>query len=269
MTSATEAIYEAALETVRRGGSAALVTVVDASGSAPRHPGAKMLLRADGRTVGTVGGGPVEAWVLREAKEALAQGVSRLLRRSAEQDADVCGGEMAFFVDVLVASPTLLIIGAGHIGQALASMGSWLGYRVAVLDERPELVDAERLPDADICLPGSVDEQLREFPLTERTYVAIVTPHHSPDEIVLSILSERRVAYVGLLGGHRRTRATFRRAREAGVPDAFLEEVRTPVGLDIHAETPKEIAISILAEITAVRRQKGEVERSAPLASEA
>jgi xanthine dehydrogenase accessory factor len=161
---------------------------------------------------------------------------------------------MQFFLDVILPRPTLLIIGAGHIGQALASLGNWLGYRIAVIDERATLVDSDHFPDADALLCGPLDEQLRTFRLTETTYAVIVTPHHSPDEELLAVLAEHEVAYVGLLGSHRRTSGTFRRACDMGVPDAFLQRVHTPVGIDIHAETPREIAVSILAEIIQVRR---------------
>lgn len=250
-----EDVYEAALAAVRRGEPAVMAVVVEAHGSTPREPGAKMLVYGDGRTVGTVGGGAAEAWVIDQAQEALEDGRSRLLERSPEGDAeDACGSAMHFFVDVLLPQPTLLIIGAGHIGQAVASIGAWLGYRIAVLDERPSLVCAERLPDADIFLSGPLEERLCQFPLTEHTYAVLVTPHDSRDERALAVLADHPVPYVGLLGSSRRTAATFKRARELGVPDAFLERIHTPIGLDIHAETPREIALSIMADITVVRR---------------
>ena len=251
-----EAIYAAALDAVRRGEPTALVMVIEAQGLAPREPGAKMLVYADGSTVGTVGGGSSESWAIDQAREALAERRPRLLERPLEQDGqDVCGGGLRFFVDVILPPSTLLVIGAGHIGQAVASMGAWLGYRVIVLDERAELVSEERLPEADELLSGPLDERLHQVPLAGQTYVVLVTPHDSPDEKALSVLAEHTVAYVGLLGGTPRTRATFERARAMGVPAAFLERVHTPIGLDVHAETPREIALSILGEVTAVRRK--------------
>ncbi|MGD2176805.1 MAG: XdhC/CoxI family protein [Anaerolineae bacterium] len=252
-----EVIYEAALDAIRRGEPAAMVTVIQTHGSTPRQTGAKMLICAGGRTVGTVGGGPLEAWVIEQGQEALAEGRSRLLQRRLEENAqDVCGGDMHLFVEVLLPRPTLLVIGAGHIGQAVAAIGAQLGYRIAVLDERPELVTVERFPEADVLLYGPFDEELERFPLTEHTYVVIVTPHHSLDEKALAVTAKRPVPYVGLLGSHRRTKATFERAREMGVPHAFLERIHTPVGVDIAAETPREIAVSILAEVIAARRRE-------------
>jgi len=255
-----ERVYEAALEAIRRGEPAALATVIEARGSTPREAGAKMLVYADGRTVGTVGGGGLEARVIEEARAALAEGRSRELEyRLVDEergDPGICGGNMRLLVEVLLPRPTLLIIGAGHIGQAVAELGAFLGYRVAVLDERAEMVTAERFPQADVLLSGPLDEQLRAFPLTERTYAVLVTPHHSLDEKALAVLAERPTAYVGLIGSRRRTRATFGRARALGISDEFLARVQTPIGLDIGAETPKEIALSILAEIIAVQRGK-------------
>jgi xanthine dehydrogenase accessory factor len=162
---------------------------------------------------------------------------------------------MRFFVEVLLPRPTLLIIGAGHIGQAVAVIGAQLGYRIAVLDERPELVTAERLPEADVLLSGPLQEELEHFPLTGQTYVAIVTPHHSLDEKALAVIAKHPVPYVGLLGSHRRTKATLERAQQMGISDVFLKRIYTPIGVDIAAETPREIAVSILAEVIAARRK--------------
>lgn len=254
MSDSTEAVYQAALEAMRGGEAVALATIVEAGPSSPRAPGAKMLIYAGGRTMGTVGGGPSEAWVVEQALEALAEGCSRLISRSSQKGADVCAGDLSCFVDVLQPEPTLLIVGAGHIGQAVASMGAWLGYRIAVLDERPSVLSPQRFPDADDLLCGSLREELASYPFGEHVYVVLVTPHHSADEQALAVLAEQELSYVGLLGGKRRTEATFDRARAVGVPDAFLEQIHTPIGLDIGAETPKEIALSILADITTVRR---------------
>jgi xanthine dehydrogenase accessory factor len=157
---------------------------------------------------------------------------------------------------VLLPRPTLLTIGGGHIGQAVAELGAFLGYRIAVLDERTEWVTAERFPKADVLLSGPMGEQLRAFPLTEQTHAVLVTLHHSPNEKALAVLTRHPVAYVGLLGSSRRTGATFERARALGVLDAFLDRVHTPIGLDTGAETPRETGISIVAEIVAARREK-------------
>ncbi len=260
MVEELERVYEAILEALREGRPAAVVTVTQVGGSTPRGVGAKMLVLDDGSTVGTVGGGEVEARAIETALAAIAEGrCQELTHRPAEGEAgqaDICGEEMHLFIEVLPPRPTLLIIGGGHVGQAVAELGAFLGYRIAVVDERPEMVGPERFPQASVRLAGDPAERVAQLPIGEQTCVVIVTPHHTPDERVLAVLAERPVAYVGLLGSRRRTEQTFRRAREAGVPEAFLERVHTPIGLDIGAETPREIAVSILAEIIGVQRGK-------------
>jgi xanthine dehydrogenase accessory factor len=260
MNEETVQVYEAALAAIRQGESAAVATVIQVRGSTPRGVSAKMLIYADGRTVGTIGGGGVEARVIEAAKAAIAEGGSRELEYrlvdEARGDPGICGGDMRIFVEVLGPRCTLLIIGGGHVGQAVAELGASLGYRVAVLDERPEMVTQERFPQADMRLTGDPVQQVQDLPLTTYTYVVKVTPHHSLDERVLAVLADRPVAYVGLSGSRRRTAHTFARARDAGVPEAFLEQIHTPIGLNIGAETPKEIAVSIIAEIIAVQRGK-------------
>ena len=255
-----EQVYQAALEAIRHGEPAAVATVIETRGSTPRQAGAKMLIYADGRAVGTVGGGPLEGQVIEEAQAALAEGTPReLVHRltDAERgDPSICGGDMRLFIEVLLPRPTLLIVGGGHIGQAVAELGAFLGYRIAVLDERAEMVTPERFPQADVLLSGLPDNQLRAFPLTEQTCAVLVTPHDAPDEKTLAALAGRPLGYVGLLGSRRRTQATFERARASGVPDEFLACVHTPIGLDIGAQTPREIALSILAEVIAAQRGK-------------
>jgi xanthine dehydrogenase accessory factor len=147
-----------------------------------------------------------------------------------------------------------LIIGGGHVGQAVAELGAFLNYRIVVLDERPEMITEERFPWAEMRLTGDTVQQVTDFPLTEHTYVVMVTPHYTLDSEILATLGDRPRAYVGLIGSSRRSTLTFERARESGVPEDLLEQIHTPIGLDIGGETPKEIAFSILAEIIAVQR---------------
>ncbi|MBN1179152.1 MAG: XdhC family protein [Anaerolineae bacterium] len=251
-----EAVYTAILEALRTGQPAAVATVVEADGSTPRDVGAKMLIRADGQTVGTVGGGDVEQRVTAAARVAIAEGRGRevAIQPPASPTADVCGAGMRVLIEVLPARPTLLVVGAGHVGQAVAEMGAALGYRIVVVDDRPELLAPARFPAAAERRAGDLAEQVGALAPDEHTYVVIVTPHHTRDEHVLAVLAERPVPYVGLMGSQRRTANTFRRAQEAGIPAAFLERIHTPVGLDIGAETPREIAVSILAQVIATQR---------------
>lgn len=256
-----ERVYQAILDALRAGKPAAVATVVEVDGSAPRGAGAKMLIMADGTTVGTVGGGGVEARVMEEARAAIAEGRSRevtyRLRDLDRGDPGVCGGDMRILIEVLPPRPTLLILGAGHLGQAVAELGAFLGYRIVVMDERPGLATPERFPWAEQCITGDLAEEVARFPIDPHTYVVMVTPHYTGDAAVLAALANRSPTYVGLVGSRRRTALTFQRAQELGVSQEWLKQrVYTPIGLDIGAETPREIAISILAEVIAVQRGK-------------
>jgi xanthine dehydrogenase accessory factor len=260
-----EKVYTAVLEAIRAGESAALVTVIEAKGSTPRGVSAKMLVYADKRTVGTVGGGGVEARAIDEALAAIKASASRELAydlvNEERGDPGVCGGSMRLFVEVLAPRPTLLILGGGHVGQAVAELGAFLGFRIVVADDRPDLVTEERFPWADSLLAGDMAEQVAEFPLDEHTYLIMVTPHYATDEKVLEVLVDHKVAYVGMIGSRRRSTLTFQRAREAGVPEELLARVHTPIGLDIDAQTPREIAVSIVAEVIGVQRGHREADR--------
>ncbi|NLE45736.1 MAG: xanthine dehydrogenase [Chloroflexi bacterium] len=253
-----ESIYESVLELIRQGQTGALATITAATGSTPRGVGAKMLVYEDGHTLGTVGGGSIEARVLDEARSAMEVGRSReLTLGDATEDqthCESCGGMLRVFIEVLHPGNTLLIVGAGHIGQALAELGAFMGFRVVVVDEREELVSPTKFPQAHLRLAGHVSDQLRAFQITERTHVVLVTPHSSRDEYALAVLAECPASYIGLLGSRRRTAATFERARALGIPECVLERIHTPIGLAIGAETPREIAISIMAEIVEVSK---------------
>ncbi len=252
-----ERVYEAALAAMRQGDFAAVATVVDTRGSGPRGVGTKMLVYADGRTVGTVGGGRAEARVIEEAVGAIRDGRAREVdctRDAESSDVAPCSSGLRVFIEVLPSPRTLVIVGAGHVGQAVAELGAFLGYRIVVVDERDELLTAERFPCAQTTVVGSPDEVLRELSLTADTFVVFVTPHHARDERALAVLADSPGGYVGLMGGRRRTQATFERARALGVPDAFLASIHAPIGLSIGAETPREIAVSIVAEIVALGR---------------
>lgn len=255
-----ERVYQAILDALRAGKPAAVATVMEVEGSTPRGAGAKMLILADGTTVGTIGGGGVEAHAIEEARTAIAEGRSRevvyRLQDPARGDPGVCGGDMRIWIEVLPLRPTLLILGAGHLGQAVAELGAFLGYRIVVMDDRPGLATPERFPWADRWITGDLAEEVARFPVDAHTYVVMVTSHYSGDAAVLAALTNRPLAYVGLVGSRRRTALTFQRAQELGVPPEWLERVHTPIGLDIGAETPREIAISILAEVVAVQRGK-------------
>jgi xanthine dehydrogenase accessory factor len=251
-------IYEAILETTQRGDSVALATIVKATGSTPREAGTKMLIYPDGSIVDTIGGGSLEANVIAEAQAALAEGRPRLvryeLRDSEVGDPGICGGEAEIFIDVINPHPTVLIVGAGHVGRSIAVMSSFLGFRTVVLDDRAEFANAERLPQADEIIVGDIAAELAKFNINPQTHIVIVTRGHEHDRDALRQVVSSPAAYIGMIGSQRKVKMVFDELRKDGVTEEALAAVHAPIGLDIHAETPEEIALSIMAEIVVVRR---------------
>jgi xanthine dehydrogenase accessory factor len=242
------------------GGSAVLVaTVIAAPPQAPDLVGAKMLVRSDSSTLGSLGGGEIEAAVLRESPDAFRRhGVEtltlapdgRVLARAEAREA------LAFQVmlEVHERPATLLIIGGGHIGKALATIGNLCGFSVEVVDDRPEYANPERFPEADRITRGRFDEVLADYPVDANTYVVCVTRGHKHDEISLRAVVSSPAAYVGMIGSKRRVAAVLQHLLEEGADADAISRVHTPIGLDIGAETPEEIAVSIMGEIIMARR---------------
>lgn len=235
-----------------------LATVIKARGSVPRHAGAKMLVYEDGRTSGTVGGGEMESRVIAEAMAALRDGHTRVLPYSlvepARGDPGVCGGEVEIYLEPYLPPPTLFIVGCGHVGRALADLGHWLGYRVVVTDDRADLASPEYIPDADVYLPGTIEEALAAHPITRNTYIALVTRNVMIDRQVLPKLVDSPAPYIGVMGSKRRWSETKKLLQDEGLSEADLQRFHSPLGLELNAETPAEIAVSIMAEIIMLRR---------------
>lgn len=251
-------VLQIASDYVSRGAPCALCTVVRASGSVPRHAGSKLLVDREGAIVaGSVGGGEMESRVLDTARQAIRDGrpklVSYQLADPRSGDPGVCGGSVDVFVEPLLPAPVLVVAGAGHVGRALAHLARWLGFRVIVSDDRVELCTPEAFPEADAHLAGPLAEQLQRLELDERTYVALVTRGSPLDAAALPLLLSSRAAYIGVIGSRKRWLETARALAEAGVGETELARVHTPIGLEIGAETPEEIAVSIMAEIIAAR----------------
>jgi xanthine dehydrogenase accessory factor len=252
-------VIEALVDVLQNGKPAALATVVKTRGASPRNPGAKMIVFPDGTIVGSVGGGEMEHRVIAAAQETLRKGepcyLDMTLSNERRGDPLVCGGEMEIFVEPLVSAPSLVIVGAGHIGAAVSQLGKFLGFHTIVLDDRAEFLTPERLPFADDLRAGDYVEQIELLDITPQTYVVIVTRAHTLDAPVLRALVGRPAAYIGMLGSKRRVLTVMETLRQEGVDQAALERVHAPIGVEIYAETPQEIAVSIMAEIIQERRK--------------
>jgi xanthine dehydrogenase accessory factor len=251
-------IFEAVLAAKEQGELVALATVVTVTGSVPRHPGSKMLIRQNGSIVGTVGGGAMEALVIKEGLTAIQDGKTRMpsytLNDLANGDPGICGGTVQVFIEPVGVAPTLLVIGGGHIGKALAELGLWSGWRVILSDDRvpycnPEYVKG--LAGYVVCKPSQIAEQVTINP---QTYIAAVTRGLPVDIDLIPALLETEAVYIGLIGSRRRWALTMKALREErGLSDIDFKRVYAPIGLELNAETPQEIAISIMAQITMLR----------------
>jgi xanthine dehydrogenase accessory factor len=240
------------------GDSVALATVVRARGSVPRHAGSKMLVYADGRTSGTIGGGEMESRVVAEAAASLADGQPRVVPYSLVDpergDPGVCGGEVEIYVEPYRPAATIWVIGCGHVGRAVVHLAAWLGFRVIATDDREELATPAETPGADLYLPGTIEEALGAFKVTANTYIVAVTRNVLVDREILPKLVASPAPYIGVIGSRRRWQETVKLLRADGLSEEELGRIHSPIGLELHAETPEEIALSILAEIIMLRR---------------
>jgi xanthine dehydrogenase accessory factor len=251
-------IYRALLEAQEQSLPAALATVIRTQGSMPRHAGSKMLVYADGRIVGTVGGGALEARVVKEAQAAIADGQTRIgsytLNDLEAGDPGVCGGTADIYIEPLQLRPTLVVIGCGHVGKALAELGKWMNYRVIVSDDRPDFCNPQYIPNMDGYVVAKPSEVAQHIELGPQTYVACVTRGLPVDLDLFPPLLKANVPYLGLIGSRRRWSLTVKALEERGFTAEQLSRVRAPIGLELNAETPQEIALSIMAEIVMLRR---------------
>ncbi len=235
-----------------------LATIIADRGSVPRRSGAKMLIYADGRISGTIGGGEMEARIIAEAQECLADGQTRIVPYSLVDprrgDPGVCGGEVEVYLEPYAPQATLLVIGCGHVGQAVADLAHWMGFRVVVSDDREELATPQHIPQADLYLPGTLTDILPRAGVHANTYIAVLTRNVLIDRELLPLLAETPAPLIGVIGSRRRWQETKKLLLEDGMPAATLARFHSPIGLELNAETPREIAVSILAEIIMARR---------------
>jgi xanthine dehydrogenase accessory factor len=254
-------VFAALGEAMKRAEDVALVTIVATNGSTPQRVGAKMLVFADGRTVGTVGGGCYENDAFWKAREALK--TRKPMRVKYELDDDfaqenglVCGGQMEVFIEPIEPAPAVYVIGAGHVGWYLGQFAHEAGFLVHVVDDREAFANRERFPNAAEVVVDDIPTWLAAAALPASAYVVIVTRGHRHDLDALRAVVGRDLRYVGLIGSRAKVARVYEALLAEGVEPARFEGVHAPIGLDIGAVTPQEIAVSILAELIAVRRGK-------------
>jgi xanthine dehydrogenase accessory factor len=254
-------VFAALSDALKKGEDVALVTIVSSTGSTPQRVGAKMLVYADGRTVGTIGGGCYENDAFWKAREAITARKPVTLSFElnddfAQESGLVCGGQMEVFIEPVEASPEVYVFGAGHVGYFVAKMAHEVGFRVHVVDDREKFANTERFGEGIDVLVEDIPSWVEQHPLPASAYAVIVTRGHRHDLDALRMLARQPLRYLGLIGSKAKVKRIFDALREEGVlPDA-LRPIHAPIGLDIGAITPQEIAVSIVAELIAVKHGK-------------
>jgi len=238
----------------------ALCTIVKQSGSTPRHLGSKMVVTPDGKFTGSVGGGELEHRVIKSALSCLAEKRSETLSYQLNDlengDPGVCGGQVEIFVETIKLPSQIVIVGGGHVGKALVNLAKWLGYYVILSDDRPEFCDSSRVPGADqyiICPLAEIPNQINIDP---STYLILTTRGVNIDIPGLPHILQSNAAYIGIIGSKRRWITTRGELTGSGISEELLDKVHSPIGINVGAETPEEIALSIMAEVMILQKGK-------------
>jgi xanthine dehydrogenase accessory factor len=252
-------VFAALGEAMKRAEDVALVTIVATNGSTPQRVGAKMLVYADGRTVGTIGGGCYENDAFWKARTALETRKPTRVKYEldddfAQENGLVCGGQMEVFIEPIEPPPALYVIGAGHVGYYLARFAYEAGFQIHVVDDREAFANRERFPDAADVVVDDVPEWLAGAAVPASAYVVIVTRGHRHDLDAMRAVVDRDLRYVGLIGSRAKVARVYDALVTEGVAPERFARIHAPIGLDLGAVTPQEIAVSIVAELIAVRR---------------
>jgi xanthine dehydrogenase accessory factor len=242
-----------------QGRKAALATIVQIRGSVPSFQSAKMLVRDDGTTLGSVGGGCVEAEVWAAAHDVLREEKSRVMSfdltdESMAEGGLICGGRVEIFIEPILPTPKMIIFGAGHIASQVSKIATIAGFRTTVVDNRATYANAERFPEAEAIYSESFEQAFQQIVPDDNTYLIIVTRGHQEDQNVLRWAVHTKARYIGMIGSKRKIRAIAQQLESEGVCREQLEKVYMPIGLDIGAVLPEEIAVAIVAEVIHVRR---------------
>lgn len=252
-------IFEEIVRLGRLGQKCALATIVQVRGSIPSFESAKLLVREDGSMVGTIGGGCVEAEVWNAAREVIATEKPRHMHFSLGQDAAydnglICGGQLDVFVEPVVPQPAAYIFGAGHISKSLSKVADLAGFRTVVVDDREMFANRERFPEADQVHADDYETIFPKLSINETSYIVIVTRGHRDDMRVLKWAVSTNARYISMIGSKRKVINVARELEKEGIPASAFERVFAPMGFDIGAITPEEIAVAVVAEMIAVRR---------------
>ncbi|MDR2861337.1 MAG: XdhC/CoxI family protein [Syntrophobacterales bacterium] len=254
-------LYENILQIRNRGESAALATIIAVEGSSPGKQGAKMLICENGETEGTIGGGLMEKIVCEEAEKVIENGISKLVHidLTGKEPGDmICGGIATVYIEAIIPQPVIYIMGAGHIGSCLVKLSKMLDYRIVVCDNRSDYANSERFPEADEIMTDEYDQIFPRLTVGVSACIVIVTHKHIHDQLVLQWALGTKAKYIGMIGSRSKKEQVYDNLAAMGFLREEIEKrVHTPVGLDIGAETPAEISVSIMAQIIQQMRREG------------
>ena len=254
-------ILKAVSSAVEKGIETAVVTVLEVKGSSPGKEGSMMAVFSDGSILGTVGGGALEYEFIQEALKAIKE------NKSCEKSFELtekgslhmkCGGFVRAYIKVFSKREKLLIMGGGHLGAELYTLGKFLNKYVVVFDDREEFAKRERFSEADEIIFGKMKETVKNYSIDENSYIIIVTRGHENDKECLKAILDKKVSpkYIGMVGSRGKVLSTYKELLDEGYSKEELKKIYSPIGLDISSSEPKEIALGIMAEITAVKNQK-------------
>src|SRR5712664_2525315 len=252
-------LYEEIVRLRKEGRRGAVATIVNVRGSIPSFKTAKMLVRDDGSIFGTIGGGCVEAEVWQAARDVMESEQPRTLTFNLNQNPKydtglVCGGTLDIFIEPVLPPALLYIFGAGHVALSLYRTAKNAGFDVTVIDDRESYANRERFPEAKEVIAEDYEQATARLSPNESSYIVIVTRGHRDDMRVLRWAVQTQARYIGMIGSKRKTISIFRELVGEGLSEELFERVHAPVGLDIGAITPEEIAVAIAAELIATRR---------------
>lgn len=252
-------IYSEIVRLRRSGQKCAVATIVQVNGSIPSYESAKILVREDGSMTGTIGGGCVEAEVWNAAREVIANEHPKHLTFSLGQDAAydnglICGGQLDVFVEPVIPQPHAIIFGAGHISKSLSKVAALAGFSTTVVDDREAFANRERFPEAEEVIAGEYEQVFPKLLVNHTTYLVIVTRGHRDDMRVLKWALTTPARYISMIGSKRKTLGVMKELLKEGIEREQFDRLHAPMGLEIGAITPEEIAVSVVAEMIAVRR---------------
>jgi len=258
-----EDVFEKIVTLKKSGTSAALAIITQTKGSTPRRAGAKMVVLKDGKTIGSLGGGDLEKRVVEESLEAIKQGAPKTATYTLDAEKGKldmrCGGELEVYIEPILPENRLFIFGAGHITRSLAPMLQRSGFLVSLIDDSPDLLQKDKFPEIEDLRLTDMVKAARELPSDPNAYIVLLSRGFSRDEAILHQLIQKDFKYIGMIGSGKKIKAMEESLRKQGIPKEAFSKLRAPIGLDIGGETPEEIAISIAAEIIAVKKGKLEI----------